>query len=81
MKFAPPSLRRGGFAIALALFIAWPFIGVPSASAKPGMDHEPAGYNLYRIDGVAGAWRCEMVSRGIGADGKVTERTHATLFS
>ncbi len=57
-----------------------PAIGVPSASAKPGMDHEPAGYNLYRIDGVAGAWRCEMVSRGMSLDGKVTERTHATLF-
>ena len=35
MKFAPPSLRRGGFAVALAFFVAWPFIGVPSASAAP----------------------------------------------
>jgi 3',5'-cyclic AMP phosphodiesterase CpdA len=50
-----------------------PAIGVPSASAKPGMDHDAAGYNLYRIDGMPGAWRCEAVSRAIGKDDKVVE--------
>jgi 3',5'-cyclic AMP phosphodiesterase CpdA len=44
-------------------------IGVPSASqALPG-EHDPAGYNLYRIDGERGAWRCEAISRGLSRDG------------
>src|SRR4029078_4975521 len=35
-----------------------PVVGVPSASeALPG-EHDRAGYNLYRVEGVAGAWRC-----------------------
>ena len=50
-----------------------PAVGVPSASAKPGMDHDAAGYNLYRIDGKDEGWSCEMISRGIGVDGAVTE--------
>ena len=49
-----------------------PALGVPSASAAlmDGHHVEPAAYNLYRIDGSAGAWRCEMVTRGFraGAD-------------
>jgi 3',5'-cyclic AMP phosphodiesterase CpdA len=56
-----------------------PAVGVPSASAKPGMDHDLAGYNLYRIDGAPGAWRCEMISRGIAGDGKVAERKRMML--
>jgi 3',5'-cyclic AMP phosphodiesterase CpdA len=56
-----------------------PAVGVPSASAKPGMDHDAAGYNLYRIDGAAGAWTCEMVSRGMGADGRIAEIRRAML--
>jgi|SRR5579871_3289834 len=41
-------------------------LGVPSASATPIEGHhvEPAAYNLYRIDGSAGAWRCELLTRG-----------------
>jgi len=31
--------------------------------------HNPAAYNLYRIDGAKGAWRCEMISRGFRRDG------------
>jgi 3',5'-cyclic AMP phosphodiesterase CpdA len=46
-----------------------PAAGVPSASEAPPGEHEPAGYNLYRIDGAAGAWRCEMISRGLARDG------------
>jgi 3',5'-cyclic AMP phosphodiesterase CpdA len=49
-----------------------PVIGVPSASAAFGKDHDPAGYNLYRIDGRPGAWTCGVERRGIGADGAVT---------
>jgi 3',5'-cyclic AMP phosphodiesterase CpdA len=56
-----------------------PAIGVPSASAKPGMDHDPAGYNLYRIEGSPGAWRCEAVSRGMRDDGKIAEIKRSVL--
>ena len=51
-----------------------PAIGVPSASAIPGADKHGAGYHLYRIDGTRGAWRCEVVSRGLDADGAVVEQ-------
>jgi 3',5'-cyclic AMP phosphodiesterase CpdA len=50
-----------------------PAVGVPSASAKAGGHWEPAGYNLYRIDGGPGSWRCEMVSRALGKDGEWIE--------
>src|SRR4051812_5259011 len=51
-----------------------PAVGVPSASAILKGDDEPAAYNLFRIDGSPGAWRCEMVVRGLraGHDG-ITE--------
>jgi 3',5'-cyclic AMP phosphodiesterase CpdA len=49
-----------------------PVFGVPSASASAG-DTYPGGYNLYRIDGGPNAWRCEAISRGLTADGRVTE--------
>jgi 3',5'-cyclic AMP phosphodiesterase CpdA len=53
-----------------------PAIGVPSASEAPPGEHDPAGYNLYRIDGERGAWRCEVVTRGVTNDGVVEiERT------
>jgi len=53
-----------------------PAIGVPSASEAPPGEHDPAGYNLYRIDGERGAWRCEVVTRGATNDGVVEiERT------
>lgn len=45
-----------------------PVAGVPSASAAAS-DRFPAGYNLYRIDGTFGAWRCEAISRGLMPDG------------
>jgi 3',5'-cyclic AMP phosphodiesterase CpdA len=50
-----------------------PAVGVPSASAAPEGRKDAAGYNLYRIDGEAGAWRCEVVSRGLrpGSQGVV----------
>ncbi|MEX2034720.1 MAG: metallophosphoesterase [Xanthobacteraceae bacterium] len=46
-----------------------PAIGVPSASGAPGQHDDPAGYNLYQIDGAPGAWRCTMVMRGLRGDG------------
>ncbi len=46
-----------------------PVVGVPSASEAPPGEHDPAGYNLYRIDGQAGGWHCEMISRGLSHDG------------
>jgi 3',5'-cyclic AMP phosphodiesterase CpdA len=48
-----------------------PAIGVPSASEAPPGEHDPAGYNLYRIDGQSGAWRCEVITRGMTGDGVV----------
>jgi 3',5'-cyclic AMP phosphodiesterase CpdA len=56
-----------------------PAVGVPSASAAPGTSHDAAAYNLYAIDGGPGAWRCELVSRGIGEDGTFAERARTTL--
>ena len=41
-----------------------PVVGVPSASGAPGRHDEPAGYNLYEIEGAWGAWRCTMIARG-----------------
>ena len=48
-----------------------PAVGVPSASAAPrGGEDDPAGYNLYCIDGTPGAWRCEAISRGLVREGE-----------
>jgi 3',5'-cyclic AMP phosphodiesterase CpdA len=55
-----------------------PAVGAPSASAVPG-SKEAGGYNLYRIEGTRGAWRCEVISRGIMPDGTVTERKRMML--
>ena len=54
-----------------------PVCGVPSASADL-TDEYPAGYNLYRIEGERGRWRCEIVSRGLGPAG-FTERGRQTI--
>lgn len=56
-----------------------PAVGVPSASAAPGMSKDAAGYNLYAIDGAPGAWRCELISRGIGPGGEVVEQKRMML--
>jgi 3',5'-cyclic AMP phosphodiesterase CpdA len=57
-----------------------PVVGVPSASEAPPGKHDPAGYNLYWIEGASGAWRCEMVSRGLSQDGdNVVEIERKTL--
>jgi 3',5'-cyclic AMP phosphodiesterase CpdA len=46
-----------------------PAVGVPSASVVPGGKDDPAAYNIYRIDGAPGAWRCEAISRGLTSAG------------
>jgi 3',5'-cyclic AMP phosphodiesterase CpdA len=56
-----------------------PAVGVPSASAAPGMSKDAAAYNLYRIDGAPGAWTCEIISRGIAANGEVGEQKRFML--
>ncbi|MBS0245042.1 MAG: metallophosphoesterase [Proteobacteria bacterium] len=56
-----------------------PAVGVPSASAAPGADKDNAGYHLYRIDGGASAWRCEMAVRAMDADGTVREVKRVNL--
>jgi 3',5'-cyclic AMP phosphodiesterase CpdA len=56
-----------------------PVVGVPSCSAAPGSRHDdPAAYNLYRIEGEPGAWRCELTSRGL-RDGTVVELRRQVL--
>jgi 3',5'-cyclic AMP phosphodiesterase CpdA len=51
-----------------------PVIGVPSASGTVAGDHDPAAYNLYRIERYAGSWRWEMLTRGFFRGGdKVVE--------
>ncbi|MEP9351582.1 metallophosphoesterase [Xanthobacter sp. KR7-225] len=41
-----------------------PVVGVPSASAGPDDERGAGRYNLYRVTGGPGAWRCEMETRG-----------------
>jgi 3',5'-cyclic AMP phosphodiesterase CpdA len=47
-----------------------PVLGVPSASQAARKGHAAAGYNVYRIEGQPGAWRCEMIARGLSGDGE-----------
>jgi 3',5'-cyclic AMP phosphodiesterase CpdA len=58
-----------------------PGVGVPSASGIAKGEHDPAAYNLYSIDGQAGSWRCEAISRGLraGYDG-IVELTRRILL-
>jgi 3',5'-cyclic AMP phosphodiesterase CpdA len=57
-----------------------PAVGVPSASAAPGGDKDNAAYNLYRIDGTRGAWRCEVITRGLASSGDITQQKRYTLI-
>jgi 3',5'-cyclic AMP phosphodiesterase CpdA len=56
-----------------------PAVGVPSASAGRGTDKDPAAYNLYQIDGARGAWRCELISRGLDSSGEVVQQKRVML--
>jgi 3',5'-cyclic AMP phosphodiesterase CpdA len=57
-----------------------PAIGVPSASAAPGMARNAAAYNLYCIDGAPGRWQCEMISRGLGSRDTLVEQQRRMLI-
>jgi 3',5'-cyclic AMP phosphodiesterase CpdA len=45
-----------------------PCIGAPSASGSPHYKDDPAGYNLFEIDGEPGDWHCMMVTRAMSRD-------------
>jgi 3',5'-cyclic AMP phosphodiesterase CpdA len=51
-----------------------PVVGVPSASEAPPGEHDPAGYNLYRIERQFSGWRIDMESRGLSRDGNVVAK-------
>ena len=57
-----------------------PVVGVPSASGAPGHHDDPAGYNLYEIEGAWGAWRCTMIARG-WRDAGLVEVSRQALFA
>ncbi|HET9717224.1 MAG TPA: metallophosphoesterase [Pseudolabrys sp.] len=57
-----------------------PAVGVPSASAIPNAEHDSAAYNLYRIGGEAGAWTCEIESRGLDHSGQVVQQKRLKLI-
>jgi 3',5'-cyclic AMP phosphodiesterase CpdA len=57
-----------------------PVIGVPSASGTHGRHDEPAGYNLYEIEGAPDAWRCTMILRGLNNGGGFGEQRRQLLF-
>jgi 3',5'-cyclic AMP phosphodiesterase CpdA len=58
-----------------------PAVGVPSASAqaKHG-DEDAAGYNVFRIEGGPGDWRCETVSYQRGDDGVIRECARFRIY-
>jgi hypothetical protein len=56
-----------------------PVIGVPSASVPSSAQKRAGAYNLYLIDGRAGAWSCEVVSRGLRPSGAVAELSRMDL--
>jgi 3',5'-cyclic AMP phosphodiesterase CpdA len=55
-----------------------PCVGVPSASNAPDRDDDPAGYNLYEIDGEAGAWRCTAIMRAMSRGSMTITETMRT---
>lgn len=57
-----------------------PVVGVPSASGAPERHDDPAGYNLYEIEGAWGAWHCTMIMRGWRGGG-ITEVSRQPLFA
>ena len=52
-----------------------PCVGVPSASNAPDRGDDPAGYNLYEIDGEPGEWRCTLIARGMSRDSTTIAET------
>jgi 3',5'-cyclic AMP phosphodiesterase CpdA len=57
-----------------------PAVGVPSASAlQRHGDEDAAGYNVFRIDGAPGAWRCELIARQREADRAIRDAARQML--
>jgi 3',5'-cyclic AMP phosphodiesterase CpdA len=58
-----------------------PAVGVPSASAQAKYANEdPAGYNIFRIEGSSGNWRCETVSYQRSGDGAIGECARFRIY-
>lgn len=58
-----------------------PAVGVPSASAQGNHAHEdPAGYNVFCIEGAHGDWRCETISYQRGGDGAIRECARFRIY-
>jgi len=57
-----------------------PAVGVPTASAAFGSNEDAAAYNLYRIDGIYGAWKCELISRGLASSSEVAQQKRFMLI-
>jgi 3',5'-cyclic AMP phosphodiesterase CpdA len=58
-----------------------PAVGVASASARARYANEdPAGYNMFRIEGSSGNWQCETVSYQRGEDGAIRECARFRLY-
>lgn len=45
-----------------------PCIGAPSASGSPHYKDDPAGYNLFEIEGKPGDWHCMVITRAMSRD-------------
>jgi 3',5'-cyclic AMP phosphodiesterase CpdA len=48
-----------------------PCLGAPSASGSPDWHDDPAGYNLFEIDGEPGEWHCMAIARGMSRENRV----------
>ncbi|MBO0716326.1 MAG: metallophosphoesterase, partial [Rhizobiales bacterium] len=58
-----------------------PAVGVPSASAHAKYANEdPAGYNIFRIEGSSDNWRCETVSYQRDTDGAIRESARFRIY-
>jgi 3',5'-cyclic AMP phosphodiesterase CpdA len=58
-----------------------PAVGVPSASAHAKYANEdPAGYNIFRIEGSSGNWRCETVSYQRDTDAAIRESARFRIY-
>ena len=47
----------------------------------PNTDADLAGYNLYRIEGHDGQWRCEAIWRSLARDGEAIVETKRIVRS
>jgi 3',5'-cyclic AMP phosphodiesterase CpdA len=45
-----------------------PCLGAASASGSPDWHDDPAGYNLFEIDGEPGEWHCMAIARGMSRE-------------